>query len=49
MVDIFEYRNIIIGFCDSEQKIDKILGFGKGAYGFHATGKLLNNEKDKAN
>ena len=27
-------RNIIIGLCDGDQKKDKILGFGKGAYGY---------------
>ena len=41
-------RNIIIGLCDGDQKKDKILGFGKGAYGYQADTRLMHNEKDRA-
>ena len=46
---IFCYRNIIIGFCNSDQKKDKILGNKKGSYGYQANGKILSNVKDVAN
>ena len=41
-------KSIIIGFSNAEQKKDKVLGFSKGAYGYQASARKLQNEKDRA-
>ena len=37
-----------MGFCDKDQKHDKILGFSKSSYGYQANAQKFNNVKERA-
>ena len=39
-------RNIIIGFCDQEQHVNKLLGYQKFSYGYQANARILTNSKE---